>query len=223
MRVALSGQPMVVAGGALMRLRQLRAAGGQLEYSVDFPQLVGDQYNEFTMDVGLSSGLGCTPPSPVQSMSTQSERPGLLTLPPLDVDRVRWYNPATLSPGGLMWYAVNPSYDFAHSFWAACRGPVLSQIMITSTYAPIRLWRVRYDLQDACYNPPGSTEPVCTPDIAVGYSLPTHNIPLHGDSIPISACAGTYDLWVESLEYFDDLNIAVTVSSAYPLLFGLAL
>ena len=50
--VALSGQPLVVAGGALMRMR-IQLKSDKLAYSVDFPQLVGDQYNEFTMDVGL--------------------------------------------------------------------------------------------------------------------------------------------------------------------------
>jgi hypothetical protein len=65
-----------------------------------------------------------------QSMAIDAERAGLLTLPPLDVDRVRWYNPATLTPGGFMWYAVNPSFDFAHSFWAWCaaRGPTQMQV-----------------------------------------------------------------------------------------------
>ena len=65
-----------------------------------------------------------------QSMAIDGERPGLLTLPPLDVDRVRWYNPATLTPGGFMWYAVNPSFDFAHSFWAWCAGRDPTQMQV---------------------------------------------------------------------------------------------
>ena len=36
----------------MMRMR-MQLVSDKLAYSVDFPQLVGDQYNEFTMDVGL--------------------------------------------------------------------------------------------------------------------------------------------------------------------------
>ena len=65
-RVVLSGQPLAVAGGVLMRLRQMLVVDS-LVYSVDFPQLVGDQYNEFLMDV--TGGLPCVPPAPVQVRS----------------------------------------------------------------------------------------------------------------------------------------------------------
>ena len=83
------------------------------------------------------------------------------------------------------------------------------QISITSKYAPIRLWRVRYSLRDSCYSPNG--DPQCAPDVALGYSLQSRDIPFRYGYLPASACTGTFDLWVESMEYFDDLNVAVTV------------
>ena len=192
--VALSGQPLVAAGGFLMRMRMLAQPSGALAYSVDFPQLVGDQHNEFTMDVGLSDGVPCTPPAAVQSLSSVSETPGEITVcnslrqsycpycpvcivimrvqvPPLDLDRVRLYNPATLSKGGVMWYAVNPSYSNADSFWRWCVTHVAEQqCVITSEYAPIRLWRVQASASAYCTTTTDGSR-VCDANVAVGFAL----------------------------------------------------
>jgi len=169
--VALSGQPLVAAGGFLMRMRMLAQPSGALAYSVDFPQLVGDQHNEFTMDVGLSDGVPCTPPAAVQSLSSSAETPGEITVPPLDLDRVRLYNPATLSKGGVMWYAVNPSYSNADSFWRWCVTHVAEQqCVITSEYAPIRLWRVQASASAYCTTTPDGSR-VCDANVAVGFAL----------------------------------------------------
>ena len=226
--VALSGQPLVVAGGVVMRMRLLRQPiSGEVDYTIDFPQLVGDQYNEFTMEVGLVDGVPCAPPAPVQSMSASAERPGTVTVPPLDVDRVQWYNPATLSAGGVMWYAVNPTFTNAESFWKWCvTHQADQQCIITSEYAPIRLWRVQTNADAYCTTLPDGTS-ACDSGIAVGFPLnDAMALPTSGGMFLASTCLGTYDLWVESLEFYDDLNLAVSVRRGGPaavasLYFGL--
>ena len=214
-RVVLGGQPLVVAAGVTMRLFQ----NADNTYSVDFPQLVGDQFNEFTMEVGRADGIPCSPPSPVPSMLLQSQVKGSLTVPPLDVDRSKWYNPATLSAGGLMWYAVNPNYDWAEQFFAYCSHTQLYTslpLSIVSNYAPVSIWKVHYRQADMCISTPSGSR-VCSPDITQGTPLnPARALRFLGTSqgyLDPRMCTdgSTFDLWVESMESFDDLNIAVSV------------
>lgn len=49
----LAGQPLVAAGGVVMRLAKDTSDG---QHYVDFPTLVGDQFNEFTMEVASPAG-----------------------------------------------------------------------------------------------------------------------------------------------------------------------
>ena len=79
-------------------------------------------------------GVPCAPPAPVASLSTSAERPGTVTVPPLDVDRVRHFNPATLSKGGTMWYAVNPVYSIAEVSTAS--SDALPSLLFRSTLTP---------------------------------------------------------------------------------------
>ena len=86
------------------------------------------------------------------------------------------------------------------------------QIAFISSYAAIRLWRVRYK-DGACYVNAYTGAHVCRDDVAVGFPLdPARNIP---PSLALAAQAcmtGTeFNLLVESVEYYDDLNVVVAV------------
>jgi len=51
--LVLDGQPIVAAGGVVMRLAKDTA---RAQHYVDFPTLVGDQFNEFTMEIASPAG-----------------------------------------------------------------------------------------------------------------------------------------------------------------------
>ena len=222
-RILLAGQPLVVAGGVTMRLFQDSQNSQPVTYSVDFPHMVGNQYNEFTMEVGRGDGIACAPPAPVPSMLLSSAVAGAISVPPLDVDRKKWYNPATLTPGGLMWYAVNPNYEWASQFFMDCANTIPTtqlQLAIISNYAPISVWNVHYQLADLCivqYDSHGVPHRTCTPNVAQGIALnPSKGIRFlsntQGFLDPRMCTDGsTFDLWVESIEHFDNLNVAVSV------------
>ena len=88
---------------------------------------------------------------------------------------------------------------------------MMQQVIITSSFAPIRLWRVQADARDYCTSLPDGSR-ACASDVASGFALnDAMAIPIANGEILASVCLGSYDLWVESLEYYDDLNIAVSV------------
>ena len=99
LRIVLSGQPLVVAGGVNMRLAASVGSTVSQYFSVDFPHLVGDETNAFTMEVSITAGVPSSPPPPVPSLNLEYERLGMIDVPPVDVDRKQWYNPATVTPG----------------------------------------------------------------------------------------------------------------------------
>ena len=88
---------------------------------------------------------------------------------------------------------------------------MMQQVIITSSFAPIRLWRVQANARDYCTTLPDGSR-ACASDVASGFALnDAMAIPIANGEILASVCLGSYDLWVESLEYYDDLNIAVSV------------
>jgi len=96
--LVLDGQPLVVAGGAIMRMSKDTSNGQHL---VDFPMLVGNQYNEFTMEVASPAGIPVMPLAQVPSMSQIEELPGFISVPPNNIEITDLYNPATLSTDAM--------------------------------------------------------------------------------------------------------------------------
>lgn len=212
-RHVLDGQPLVAAGGIFMRVYAI----GQQRF-VDFPMLVGDRNNEFTVETGSPAGIPVAPVPLVPRLSIASEKKGFISLPPNYIEMVDVFNPATLSMNTL-WYAVNPSYNWMSCFakWCATEGrETCVQIMEISSYTAIRLWKVRYR-DSACFVRLEDGVHVCRDDVAVGFPLdPSMDLPLLNSNEVNSQlsglCSGAeYNLWVESMEYFNELNIAVTV------------
>jgi hypothetical protein len=192
-RIVLDGQPFAVAGG--MQLVSTTNGDGQVYF--DFPTIVGDQYNEFTIEsVSTFSGKAVKAPIYVQP-----------------------YNPATVSPEAF-WYATNPSYEWISAFaeYCASEGAVANaQVMILNTYAPPRLNRMRYHAS-ACYISSLTNSQVCAPDVFTSVPIPDAIPELSSSDVEKTTvlydmCANgqQFNLWVESMEFFDANNIVVAV------------
>ena len=198
-RIVLDGQPFAVAGG--MQLISTTTGTGKVYF--DFPTIVGNQYNEFT----------------IESVSTFSGEAVKVRVPPIYVQHKIPYNPATVSPEAF-WYATNPSYDWISAFakYCASKGAdAETQVMILNTYAPPRLNRVRYHAS-ACYISSVTNSQVCAPDVFTSMPIPD-TIPelssskVEQTTVLYDMCASgqQFNLWVESMEFFDANNIVMAV------------
>lgn len=213
----LDGQPLVAAGGVIMRV-SMDTSSSEQRY-VDFPMITGDQQNEFSLEIASPVGIPVAPVAEVIALGVASERKGFISLPPNYIEMVDISNPATLSTNAL-WYAVNPSYDWIYCFTKYCATEgrdTCVQLMMFSSYTPIRLWRVNYKTS-ACFIRAEDGMHVCRDDVAQGFALdPPMDIPKFGSTDEVNSKIGSYcsdfefNLWVESMEYFDELNIAVSV------------
>ena len=219
-KLVLDGQPLVIAAGIQMRMYSSQADNNA--QFVDFPTLVGNQYNEFTVEANSPVGIpvviarGSTP-----SQDKNYELPRFIYPPPQYVQNRIPYNPATLSVEAL-WYATNPSYECLYSMinYCASKGTnAVTQLMILSSYAPMRLWRVRYQ-DGGCYISSQDGAHVCADDVALAASIdPAKEISSMSSksatdsSQLLDSCTSgrEFNLWVESLEDFDELNIVVGV------------
>ena len=219
-RLVLDGQPLAMAAGIQMRMYKSPADNDA--YFVDFPTLVGNQYNEFTVEVNSPVGIPVVAFSgSVPSQSRFYERAGYIFPPPEYVQSRIPYNPATVSTEAL-WYAANPSYEWAYAMinYCASRGNISqTQIMMLSSYAPTRLWRIRYQ-DGGCFISSQDGGHVCSSDIATSSSIDLTKELSVMSSKSVSDSTQLYDtcvsgvqfnLWVESLEDFDDVNIVVGV------------
>ena len=168
------------------------------------------------------AGIPATDPPAVIALTSQTIKKGYITLPPNDVPMPVIYNPATVDSSNRMWYAVNPSYTWIQGFsvWCETNGnDVQLQVMLPTNYAAISIWRVKYS-GGACTIDMMGTH-VCANDVAVMIPLDiTNNMPTLGRanggketklSARLCSTSVKFNLWVEQLEYFDDLNIVATV------------
>ena len=218
------GQPLVVGGSVHMRGYSSLVDDGQ--YYADFPQLVGDQYNEFTMEVGLGVGIPAAM-LPVPSQQDRTTLPaGTLWLPPAILTGPQHIHPATQTPDGALWYAVNPYYESLECLAIECSRPDVEQfdttqtgcmqIAIGSTYERMSVWRVETG-QGLCYVAEDGVR-VCSPDVArftfVDRAKDIMRISDRGGQATLmqQCFKGTlFNLYVESVEYFDDLNVILAV------------
>lgn len=111
---------------------------------------------------------------------------------------------------------MNPSYDWLYALSRYCRSEgnkSTVQVAFVSSYAAIRLWKVLYK-DGSCYidADSGGTH-LCRNDVAVGFDLdPARNIPPSlGATAQACMANAEFNLLVESVEYYDDLNIVVAV------------
>ena len=215
------GQPLVVGGSVQMRAYSSLFTPEE-DYYADFPQLVGDQYNEFTMEVGLGVGISAAMLPTPQQQSRMTLPAGTMWLPPAILTGPQGLNPATQTPDGALWYAVNPYYESMECLSRFCsRTDVDStetdcmQIAV-GTYERMSVWRVETG-QGLCYIAEDGKR-VCSPDVAqftyVDKAKDIMGITERGgQGYTLQQCfKGTlFNLYVESVEYFDDLNVIVAV------------
>jgi hypothetical protein len=210
-RLVLDGQPLAIGGGIQLRAQTL--SDGRVVY--DFPSLVGNQANEFTIEPLSPWGvpLNQTPPLYVPKKKSSAHH----GIP---------YNPGTLGRGDTLWFASNPSYDALSAFLDYCQSEgksVEAQLVVLSNYAPPQVQRV-VTAQDACYVMADDDASLrCRDDMLRVLTLPRALPLLTGDDAVFerlyTLCASgedggdarLLDLYVEGLEYWDEANIAVAV------------
>ena len=215
----LMGQPLVIGGDVFMRMFEEQANNFGKRY-VDFPMIVGNQVGEFSVEASMPVGIPVTTYADVVKNSQKAEVRGEVYEPMAYVSKTVPYNPGTLTPTAL-WYAANPSYEWIQSMAIYCASEghkVTTQIMLLSSYAPIRIWRVLYHDYENCYVASESGSHVCSPDIALATGLEKAIAIMTSDALVGSTtlydmCSSKmeFNLWVESLEYYDTENIAVAV------------
>jgi hypothetical protein len=216
-RLVLDGQPLAVAGG--VQMREYESAS---KYYVDFPTVVGNQYNEFTVESHASMGIEVNPPPAVPADQLPFASQPTIDEPPQYVAE-NFYNPAALSPEAF-WYAANPSYKWIAAFaeYCATKGEHSStQLMLLSSYAPLRLQRVRYST-GACFIS-SIGDHICAPDLFTAAVMPRTLPSLTAEQVSMNVdqdtgalydmctSGATYNLWAESIEYFDASNMVVAV------------
>ena len=120
-------------------------------------------------------------------------------------------------------YVTNPSYKdfYALAQYCATKGVISDvQVMLLSNYAPTRLQRVR---SNACYISATDGGHVCAPDLFAAAVLnPAKSIPMMTSkevketSVLYDLCVSgqVFDLYAESVEYFDAGNIVVAMRRA---------
>jgi len=234
-RLVLNGQPVVIGGGVHMRIFTTQKQETSRTYA-DFPTLVGNQWNEFTMEPHAPQGVPVIQTAFVPSQQQTSVCQPVIDMPPSYIQRISAfggkngnyipYNPGTLSPEAL-WYATNPSYDWAYALAQYCssKGNIAeTQVMMLSSYAPMRLQRLRYQ-DSACFvsaspNSNINNNVICAPDLFTAAVLDASKaIPgISADTATQTTqlydlCASNtiFNLWIETLEYFDASNIAIGV------------
>jgi len=233
-RLTLDLQPLVIAGGVHMRRYNPNPsdkfwidANSKEDYVVDFPTLVGDQYNEFTMEMHGSLGIPVAPRAsvPSEERNVANAHKGKVFLPQA-LDYVQKYipfSPATLSSDAL-WYGTNPSYDWIKAMISYCAtGGFLAytQVQFLSSYSPMRLWKIQYK-RSSCYIEGVNLIKTCSPNVSKSFSIdPPNEIPILSSSVDnsdnlYSLCVSkkTINVWIESLEDFDEFNIVIAVRRA---------
>ena len=165
------------------------------------------------MEVASPVGIPVAPLATVISNGGNLEG-GYIEVPPTDIEMVDIYNPATLTTDAL-WYAVNPSYDWLFSMakYCASKGQESeTSISFLSSYAAIQIWKVYYQ-ESACFIRAADNAHICRSDVASGFSLDIKkNIPGVWSQLLIGCETNTeYNLLVENMEYYDELNLVVSV------------
>lgn len=220
-RLLINGQPIVVAGGVIMR-KYIDAEGNE---NVDFPTLVGNQFNEFTVEFHASSGLPVSTPGPTGSSEWEyaNREAGKIYLPQAVsfVPRKIPFNPAALSTEAL-WYVSNPSYSWMDAVINFCSSDGFisqMQVMTLSSYSPMALWRIQYQ-SSSCFLRFADQRKICSPNVSRAMkidsardfpSLSSADWEKSTSFVDICLSSQEFNLWAENMEDFDEFNVVIGV------------
>eukprot|EP00961_Rhodomonas_salina_P265441 3588279-Rhodomonas_salina.1 len=221
----LEKQPFAFAGDMAMRTMttcrngQLWQEGLERECTtvVDVMQLTGSEYNQFTLRHIVPAGIPVTRRPNTISTTDEVLSPGRITLPPVIVRSVYLHNPAATTYDAF-WYTVNPDYEMLHCLLRYCNGfeelVNCMQFSVLSNYENIRVWKIIP--QAGCVRDPDSGRADCPPQTAQSLIFDDEfNMPIgtskNFDYTGFCADNQLRNLYVEDMEEFDAINMAVTV------------
>ena len=221
-RLILEGQPLVIGGGVLMVQSRLASTG---EARMDFPAIVGQTDGEFTVETLTPQGIpvGSLPPTP--AMLARAVSQAYMDSPPpsyVQSNGVVPVNPGVVLRDGSLMYVTNPSYDQLYAFAMYCRskGAVAqTQIMLLSNFQSMRIQRAHTGDGCGSFYSSSSSYYACRSDLFTAAPIGDNPVPtltseqVRQTSALYDLCASgqTFNLYAESLEWFDDANVVVAM------------
>lgn len=194
--VNLPGQPLFTSGDVIFTERVLQPGAS----AVVVERLVSDARNTFSLQT-LNQDFPAVPPLSVQSKEKTYDDPSHLLIP----SSTQYQPPVAVSSRNYVFYAVPPALSAVGAYLEFCKmkqdggeSNFKAGLLLTSSYAPIRIYRVSAFRQCRAYS--------CGDDL-VRY------VQLQGfDTSYLSAeCSQSFNVSVARLEYLNEDNIAVVV------------
>jgi hypothetical protein len=195
--VRRTGQPFVIAGDSML-LEFPQSDGNTL---VEVERLTGNQRDEYTLARGGWGGLLAAPKRLVPIGEFNMDVRDRIVVP---MDYVATRVVATNSRN-YVFYASNPDLQVFQSYLDYCRDrsnlPKV-QVMALSSYAPLRVYRVRAYCQEGCT------------DLSRQYTFDSFSNGTFTVGSFQRDCGRVYNASIDSLEYVNEQNIAVVVQTA---------
>jgi hypothetical protein len=193
-----SGQPFAITGDTILLDDPLSDGGTR----VMVERLTGDQRDVFTLQRATNS-LPAAPKRLVPIDELGQDVRGAIVVP-LEYSATRVLATNTKN---FVFYAVNPDLRVFRAYMDYCADPAALprfQFMATSSYGPLRIYRVRAYCRSSC--DAGLTATFTFSGFAGAEGF--------GDSAFPRDCSRVFNASVDGLEYVNDQNLAVTVQVA---------
>eukprot|EP00961_Rhodomonas_salina_P295990 3935952-Rhodomonas_salina.1 len=158
---------------------------------LDVMKITSKEHNEFQLQHIVPDGMAVTRRPTTIAMTQEVLRYGMVTLPPVIVQSVYMHNPATATRDAV-WYAVNPDYEMLHCLLRYCSA--------------------LEGLVNCCQTNQETGVPICPPHAATSIAFNdsfTLNLGTSNTFDVGKFCNENvhYNLYVEDMEAFDDLNV----------------
>jgi hypothetical protein len=210
-----SGQPFLFAGDTILTatcdpldpLDILRVP----DCVVEVHRIYGAEDNQFTLvNTNNKFPAKAVPDTPDQVISLLAKPQDALSIPYSFTTNAWMQNPAAASSDAIF-YAVNPYWQLYTGFLSYCYNPnELGQLQLvaTSSFSPITIWRV----YTYVYCPP-SQSAGCHEGLVQGIQIPDSQRP----RLNAEDCSKEMDFYVTGMEYINTENIAISVLRARPM------
>lgn len=203
--VLLPEQPFAVAGDVVLTATQDSAGRHLVKVQRMYGLEGSDMVTLITVNNRLPANAPCFTPEECVSRGVVNEQD--FTVPYSWFSTPLNHNPAVASKWAVF-FAVNPSLRMFSEFFKYCKGDPTSQLQFapTTSYAPIRLWRV-----DAfAYHDPENGHEADSTGAWVELEDPFLK------QLDAHHCSQSFNVMVTSMEYLNDANIAVQVLHTRP-------